>query len=125
MARPRSPCAPRARSVSSITSEKRMRAWTAILLGGALVAAPPPLRAQSGPDLELSPFAGGTFFLHDGPSALALEGATAAPRIVEGARFEDTWAAGLTAGLRVNEYLAVEALLSWVPTWLIGKNFGD
>jgi hypothetical protein len=28
-------------------------------------------------------------------------------------------------GLQLGEYLAVEALLTWVPTWLIGTNFSD
>jgi hypothetical protein len=44
---------------------------------------------------------------------------------VEGARFEDTWGAGVDGGARIREVFAVEALLTWVPTWLIGTNFTD
>jgi opacity protein-like surface antigen len=101
-----------------------MKTTIAIVLG-VLVAFTPPASAQSRLDLEFSPFAGGTFFLHDGPSAVALEGSATVPPIVHGARFEDTWGAGATVGLRVNDYLALEALLSWVPTWLIGTNLSD
>jgi hypothetical protein len=102
-----------------------MESRIAFLLGALLVCGPRPAAAQHRFDLELSPFAGGTFFLHDGPSALVLEGSAEVPAIVEGARFEDTWGAGATAGLRLTEYLAVETLVSWTPTWLMGTNFRD
>src|SRR5687767_1385367 len=102
-----------------------MNAGFAIALGGLLLATPLSVTAQSPLQLEISPFGGGTFFLQDGPRALALEGSPAVPPVVEGARFEDTWSAGVTTGLRFNEWLAAEALLSWVPTWLIGTNFTD
>jgi opacity protein-like surface antigen len=101
-----------------------MRSTIALALGAALALLPPELAAQ-GIDLELSPFAGGAFFLQDGPAGVALEGSPAVPPIVEGARFEDTWGAGATAGVRFNDWLAVEGLLTWVPTWLIGTNFSD
>jgi hypothetical protein len=100
-----------------------MRTPFAVALGALLLAAPAGAAAQNPLQLEISPFGGGTFFLKDGPRALALEGSAAVPAVVEGAHYEDTWSAGLTAGLRLEDWLSVEALLSWAPTWLMGTNF--
>lgn len=100
-----------------------MKRTVSILLAAALVGVSRPASAQM--DLELSPFAGGTFFLHDGPRSVALERRRGAPEIVEDARFLDSWSAGATVGLRLTELVAVEALLSWVPTWLVGDNLPD
>jgi hypothetical protein len=102
-----------------------MKASLAVGLGALLACVPLDAAAQSRLQLEISPFGGGTFFFRDGPRALALEGSAAVPPVVEGARFEDTWSAGVTTGLRFNDWAAAEALLSWVPTWLIGTNFPD
>lgn len=105
-----------------------MRSAFALALGAALGTAlcvPPDTEAQSIRAVEISPFAGETFFLHDGPAALRLERPRADPQIVRGARFEDTWSAGLAAGIRMNDVLALEALFNWTPTWLFGTNFPD
>lgn len=105
-----------------------MRSAFALALGAALaIALPsaPGAEAQGIRRVEISPFAGETFFLHDGSAALRLERPRADPQIVRGARFEDTWGAGLTAGVRMNDVLALEALFNWTPTWLFGTNLPE
>lgn len=101
----------------------RARPSAALPLALAVLLAATPLRAQSRLQVELAPFGGETFFLHDGPSSLALERPQAAPQIIEAPRFQDTWSAGLTAGLRLSDRFGVEGLMTWTPTWLIGSNF--
>ena len=88
----------------------------------ALVALPGALHAQMR-RVEISPFAGGTFFRRDGATSLALERPESAPQIIDAPRFENTWSAGITAALRLGDVWAVEGLMTWTPTWLVGSNF--
>ena len=77
-----------------------------------------PARAQT--TLELAPFVGGTLYLSGLPERFALSRGDAAPILVENGRFEDAFTAGLTAGVRLGERFAIEAMLSWLPTRLSG-----
>ena len=85
-----------------------------------------PLDAQTDRlELEIAPFAGGAFFLGDGPRSYALERGGSEPMVVEGARYEDGWTAGFGAGLRLSDAFSVQTLFVWVPTWLTGSNLVD
>ena len=91
----------------------------------ALLALPGTLHSQIQRRVEISPFAGGTFFRRSGANSLSLERPQSAPQIIDAPRFEDTWSAGITGALRVNDVWAIEGMMVWTPTWLVGSNFQD
>ena len=92
-------------------------------MAAALLAAAPSARAQT--RLEIQPFAGETFFVGAGPGRFELERPGADPLVVEEARLEDSWTAGVTGGLRLGDRFAVEAVFVWVPTWLTGRDWTE
>ncbi len=83
------------------------------LAGLALLIAAPVARAQEA--WEITPFAGGTFFLADPPERFRLGD----DLVVDNGRFSRSLTLGLTAGLRLNESWSVEAMGSWLPTNLL------
>lgn len=80
------------------------------------LALAPGVQAQM--ELELTPFAGGTFFLADPPSEFALATTSGQDLILENASFDRSFTLGLNAGLRFGERWAVEGMFSWIPTTL-------
>ena len=83
----------------------------------ALLAAPRSAAAQL--EVELVPFAGGTFFLADPPHFFAIErGNNADPVLIHNGAFDDAFTMGLTAALRFESGFAIEGMISWLPTAL-------
>jgi len=66
--------------------------------------------------LDITPFAGGTFFLADPPDPFALGSSSGSDMVVQGAEFSTSLTLGVNAGLKLGERWAVEGLFSWLPT---------
>jgi len=93
---------------------KRIRVLA--LLGAVAMTAVGEAQAQV--QFEVTPVAGGTFFLADPPNQFRL-GRTAGPAtIVQNGEFEDAWTLGINAGVRLNERWGIEGMFSWLPTKL-------
>ena len=97
-----------------------MTSIRALAIVGA-VAALAAADAQAQVEFEVTPVAGGTFFLADPPDAFALHSTQGQPvTVVQNGTFADAWTVGLNAGIRVNERFGVEAMFTWLPTELTG-----
>jgi len=89
-------------------------AISALLMAGFW---PTPVESQR-VEFELTPFAGGTFFLSNPPSEFLIHrSGTDALTIGEG-EFKNQFTFGLDAGVRIDERYGVEAFFSWLPTEL-------
>ncbi|MDH3271143.1 MAG: porin family protein [Gemmatimonadota bacterium] len=79
----------------------------------------PGVQAQM--ELDVTPFAGGTFFLADPPEQFRL-GHGGDALLLEDGRFTDSFTMGVDIGLVWNETWALEAMGSWIPTNLKARS---
>ncbi len=86
------------------------------LLAFGALGAPKPVAAQVG--LEITPFAGGTFFLNSPPQRFRIGRTNGTDLEVGGAKFDDGPTLGVLLGLRLEDRYAIEGMFSWVSTGL-------
>ena len=79
---------------------------------------PTEVQAQTTVQFEVTPFAGGTFFLTNPPSEFHIHRADGNPITIGDGEFQDQFTLGLDAGVRINERYGLEAFFSWLPTEL-------
>ncbi|MEZ4417730.1 MAG: outer membrane beta-barrel protein [Gemmatimonadota bacterium] len=82
----------------------------------AVVAGVMALPAGAQVEFEVTPFAGGTFYLADLPNQFSLHRGSASDLIVHDGKFGDAWTLGLNAGFRIREAWALEGMFAWLPT---------
>jgi len=88
------------------------------LLAFAVLQGPEPVAAQM--DFEVTPFAGGTFFLNSPPNQFVIPRKNGTELMVTGGKFDDGPSLGVLLGLRLEERYAIEGMFSWVSTGLSG-----
>lgn len=74
--------------------------------------------AQAQVQFEVTPVAGGTFFLADPPDRFALDRTSGPATIIQNGAFDDAWTLGINAGVRLNERWGIEGMFTWLPTKL-------
>jgi opacity protein-like surface antigen len=104
-----------------ILGEAIMRPLWFVLLGllaFGVLQGPEPVAAQM--DIEITPFAGGTFFLNAPPNQFAIPRRNGTELLVTEGKFDDGPTLGFLLGLRLEERYAIEGMFSWVSTGLRG-----
>ncbi len=99
------------------------------LLGWLLIPAflvvglwPVPVDAQTQLQFEVTPFAGGTFYLTNPPSQFDIHRQGSDPLTIGDGEFKDQFTLGLDVGVRINERYGIEAFFSWLPTELSAES---
>lgn len=85
-----------------------------VLVGVAALTMTPGLQAQM--ELDITPFAGATFFLTDPPAEFMV-----GDRLLRDSEFRRSGTVGLHTGIRLNERWAVEGMFSWIAANLSAR----